>query len=209
MSFEDDDHATMEEAPTPTARIEALADGVLDDLDERSEDFAVLDEAWPVSVTAVDEAVATETWWDETPPDGVEYVQSDVELFYETVRDDCMAIVETMNRIDSGDFEDPNQELLATVVSIASIDAEADAFDRNLTVAKRTFGFSDGADAVYDDVKRWIHQKLKPVLETISRQLWKLLRDVSNLGSWSLGGDLGVSLLGLKGTASVSLTFER
>ena len=48
---------------------------------------------------------------------------------------------------------------------------------------------------------------LQPILTSINQGLWTLLATLLTVKEWSVSGDAGVSILGLKGTAKIEITF--
>lgn len=199
----------------PAAAIEDLVDDVRNDVEDLSEDFGDLDAQWPVSVAFVDEGVTKEDWWDEEPLDDADNVQSDVAVFRERVLDaldDLDDAVEAVSQVDERDAEWAEPHLSSSLAAVASLEAATDDFDRQLSVASRVFSFAQrakqAAQAAYNKVKNWIKKKLKPIIRQVSNQLWKLIKQIKTLDSWTIGGDLGVSALGFQGSANMSLTFK-
>lgn len=204
VNYGDDD--SHEDEESPERRVKALAGDIKEDVEEAFE-FDELKRDWGHSVAFVDEADVEKDWWDAEIP-AADDVPHDVDAFRDDVRAACEELVDSMSAVEQDDADEEAEGLTRALFSVTRLDAAADAFDTQLSVANRVFSFSGAAKTVYKKVKNWITKKLKPVIKNISNQLWKLLKKVKNLKEWTLSGDLGVGVLGLHGSAGIALTFD-
>lgn len=136
----------------------------------------------------------------------VEGVPNDIDTFEEAIVTNCTDILSALEEVrnNNGGIE---ENIPTLFVSIASLGQAATSFNNQLSKANQIYSFTGNVRNAFSSVKSWLTKNLLPAIKNAANKIWNLIQNFTNLLEWSVGGNLGVGVLGLHGNANISLTF--
>ena len=91
-----------------------------------------------------------------------------------------------------------------SLTTLGLIESELSCFEATLDTITKQGTVNSGVSKVLN----WLRGKLKPLITMIFNRLWRLLSRMLTPDSWTIKGDAGVGLFGLKGNVELSITFK-
>lgn len=131
--------------------------------------------------------------------------EEEPEEFHTRIRDICSAIESTVEQlIEAKQDQEKRRHAFAAMSSVSMLDSEVTSLISRMGGLRQAAGAkAQRATTVWN----WLTSHLKPIIQRISARLWQFISRLMTPTSWTVQGDAGVSLFGLKGDVGISITF--
>jgi hypothetical protein len=132
----------------------------------------------------------------------------------ESLRHDVGVVFYTVDEMDAedvagadADAPDRSGDAMDLALAADEMHSRVESFDdrvQGLSVARAG---TSAVQTAKTALSRWT-QRLRGIVRGVSRTLWSLLSGLLSPSEWTLSGELGQQVLGLKGTVGVDVTFR-
>ncbi len=131
--------------------------------------------------------------------------QQDIKKFRQRTLDTCNDIKYTIKKLmEAEQDQEKRRSAFAAISSVAVLDSEVAWLTSHMEGLRQAImHISQKAIKVLN----WLINHLKPIIQRISTRLWQLISSLMTPKSWTVQGDAGVNLFGLKGSVGISITF--
>lgn len=131
--------------------------------------------------------------------------KEDKDKFWQRIEDTCNDIKYAIEKlIEAEQDQEKRRSAFAAISSVAVLDSESAWLTSHMEGLRQVaIHISQKATKVLN----WLINHLNPIMQRISTRLWQLISCLMTPKSWTIQGDAGVSLFGLKGSVGISVTF--